>query len=55
MAIQLGTETQKRLGPDSPLPSSRYVYKKAGFRLVHKRPHHSFGHDLIGETWALKL
>ncbi len=24
-------------------------------RLVHEEPHHSFGHDLTGETWKLVL
>jgi len=37
------------------LHAARHIYKKAGFRLIRKEPHHSFGHDLVGETWELRL
>ena len=37
------------------LVAARHIYKKAGFLLVAGEPHHSFGHDLIGETWELEL
>ncbi len=37
------------------LVTARDIYQKAGFKLVEKEPHHSFGHDLIGETWELPL
>ena len=34
---------------------ARHIYKKAGFRVVAKKPHHSFGKDLVAETWQLSL
>lgn len=36
------------------LPARR-IYERAGFVLVEAEPHHSFGHDLVGETWVLTL
>jgi DNA-binding MarR family transcriptional regulator/GNAT superfamily N-acetyltransferase len=43
------------LWTQSMLSAARHIYKKAGFRLIHKEAHNSFGHDLVGETWELKL
>jgi DNA-binding MarR family transcriptional regulator/N-acetylglutamate synthase-like GNAT family acetyltransferase len=37
------------------LSAARHIYESAGYRLIHQEPHHSFGQDLIGETWELKL
>jgi GNAT superfamily N-acetyltransferase len=37
------------------LKEARHIYEKKGFVLVAEEPHHSFGHDLVGETWELPL
>jgi len=37
------------------LVSARRLYQAAGFTLVAEAPHHSFGHDLVEQTWALEL
>ena len=37
------------------LLAARHIYEQTGFNLVHEEAHHSFGHDLIGETWELAL
>jgi hypothetical protein len=37
------------------LTAARKIYQNAGFALVKREPHHSFGHDLIGETWEKTL
>jgi DNA-binding MarR family transcriptional regulator/GNAT superfamily N-acetyltransferase len=43
------------LWTQSELRAARHIYKKAGFSLVGRKPHHSFGKDLVAETWELKL
>jgi len=37
------------------LASARKIYQGAGFVLVDETPHHSFGHDLVGQNWELSL
>jgi GNAT superfamily N-acetyltransferase len=37
------------------LASARRIYEAAGFTLHHEEPHHSFGHDLVGQNWVLEL
>lgn len=44
-----------RLWTNSVLTAARHIYQKAGYRLVASDPHHSFGHDLVGEIWELEL
>ena len=37
------------------LVSARRIYEAFGFALVEQEAHHSFGHDLVGQTWTLEL
>ena len=37
------------------LDAARRIYEREGFELVEEEEHHSFGHDLVGQSWTLKL
>jgi len=37
------------------LSAARHLYQEAGFTRTAQDPHHSFGHDLVAETWELDL
>ena len=43
------------LWTQSELDAARHIYKQAGFRMVEKKRHHSFGKNLVAETWELSL
>jgi DNA-binding MarR family transcriptional regulator/GNAT superfamily N-acetyltransferase len=37
------------------LVDARRIYERAGFAVTERQPHHSFGHDLVAETWSRPL
>ncbi len=43
------------LWTQSMLLAARGIYENAGFVHTASEPHHSFGQDLVGETWELTL
>jgi DNA-binding MarR family transcriptional regulator/GNAT superfamily N-acetyltransferase len=43
------------LWTNSCLAAARGIYAKRGFQLTATEPYHGYGHDLVGETWELKL
>lgn len=43
------------LWTQSMLAAARGIYEQAGFKLVERERHRSFGASLVGESWELKL
>lgn len=43
------------LWTNHPLTAARAIYLRAGFELVSEQPHHSYGVDLVGQTYAREL
>jgi DNA-binding MarR family transcriptional regulator/predicted GNAT family acetyltransferase len=43
------------LWTQSSLTAARKLYVNEGYALIKQEPHHSFGRDLVGETWELIL
>lgn len=47
--------TRMTLWTNDPLVAARRVYLSRGFALVGQEPHHSFGVDMVGQTYQVDL
>lgn len=47
--------TRMTLWTNDVLVAARRIYERAGFTCDRREPHHSFGHDLVGECWSRDL
>jgi DNA-binding MarR family transcriptional regulator/GNAT superfamily N-acetyltransferase len=47
--------TRITLWTNDVLVAARRIYERAGFVRDRREPHHSFGHDLVGEYWSRDL
>jgi DNA-binding MarR family transcriptional regulator/N-acetylglutamate synthase-like GNAT family acetyltransferase len=43
------------LWTQSILEDAQRLYRRAGFTIIGSQPHHSFGRDLVDQTWTRKL
>ena len=43
------------LWTNSVLDTARHIYEEKGFKLKEEEEHHSFGKDLVGQSWELAL
>ncbi|MET9108674.1 GNAT family N-acetyltransferase [Streptomyces zhihengii] len=46
---------QVTLWTNDVLTAARRIYRSFGFTLADEEPHHSYGHDLVGQNWTLDL
>jgi len=44
-----------KLWTNHPLVAARHIYLSRGFQLIEQNKHHSFGVDLIGQVYELRL
>jgi DNA-binding MarR family transcriptional regulator/N-acetylglutamate synthase-like GNAT family acetyltransferase len=47
--------TEMMLWTNDVLVDARRIYERFGFKLVEEEPHESFGHNLVGQNWSVRL